>query len=246
MESNNEQPYSTNTDTDYHRRPRVKDSDSSDDDSIENDIPEERHEIDKTFIGDTKVRRVESSYIPEPSISLLEISNAKNVMRNADNGDEPLVGVDGGVDESQAPSIIGSFLNVAGKNNSDVQTPSDNFPQSKHEGGPENQRQYTDSGHILPQELPGRAPGFPEFPGNAHNPNDAQNGARRYPPTESYTPDYSSTHNTENNSYSSPAVEIDPEDLPELVENDCRALSEPVTSIGHSSLQINGRSTQFE
>ena len=217
LESNNEQPYFTNTDTDYHRRPRVEDSGSYDDDSIENDIP---REIDKTFIGDTKVRRVERIYIPEPSISQLETSNAKHVMRNADNGDEPLLGVCRGVEESQVPSILDSFRNVGGKNNSDALTPSDRIPQLEHEGAPENQKHYTDSGRILPHELPGRAPGFPEFPNNANNPNDAQNAARRYSPTESYTPDYSSTQNTKNKSYSSSVVDIDPEVLPKLFEND--------------------------
>ena len=115
----------------------MKYSNSYDDGSIENDIPEERHEIEKTFIGYRKVRRVEGSYIPEPSISLLEISNAKQVMRNADKGDKPLVGVGEGVDGSHVPSIIDSFLNAAGKNNSDAQTPSDNVTQSEHEGAEE-------------------------------------------------------------------------------------------------------------
>ena len=100
LQSKNERPYSTNTDTDYHRRPQVEDSDSYDDDSIEKDIPEERNETDKTFIGHTKVRRVGSSYILEHSISLLETLNAKNVVRSGDNGDEPPLGVGGKVDES--------------------------------------------------------------------------------------------------------------------------------------------------
>ena len=46
--------------------------------------------------------------------------------------------------------------------------------------------------------------------------------------------------------YSSSAVEIDAEVLPELVGNDRHALSEPGTSIGLGSMETSGSSIQLE
>lgn len=109
----------------------------------------------------------------------------------------------------------------------DTQHLSDSIPQAEQEGASESQEQCTDTQRVVRQSPSGIVPGFPDFPHNGNTTNDILNPARRYSPTNTYTSVYLSIQNTTRTSYSSPAVEIDPEDFHDLTVDDRRALSEP-------------------